>query len=311
MSGDSTDRLLREYLDAEGEPEDQLCLRRILETVAQPIVRRIVFCALRGPAAQDAEDVVADTIAQMLRRLREWKADSLRQPIRDLGAYVATAAYNNCHERLRQSYPARNRLRNQLLYLLHHHPDFALWRTGDGTSVCGYRRWIGQASPWLERFDDLNLPVAGSAQKRADIVAVVEAVFRQCAVPLQTDCLVEIIARALPLEEQRLEPLEAASNVSSPASVDTQLELRMSLRQIWDDIGRLPQRQRTALLFSLRDVHGREILSLLPLTRTATMKEIADAVQLPLPDLAVLWGELPLDDLTIGKLLGASPQQVI
>ena len=85
----------------------------------------------------------------------------------------------------------------------------------------------------------------------------------------------------------------------------------MSLRQAWEDIRQLPQRQRIALLFSLRDVNGREILSFLPLTRTATIPEVAEALQIPVMKLASLWGELPLDDAAIGNLLGASRQQVI
>ena len=306
----SADDLLREYFEAQSEGESESRLARILETVAQPIIRRIVVSALRGPAAQDADDVVSDTIAHLLRRLVELKADPVRQPIRDFAGYAATAAYNNCHERLRQSYPARNRLRNQLQYLLNHHPDFALWRAVSGESVCGYREWTGRPAAF-ERLDSVDLKVAGSSQKRAEIVVLVGEVFRRYRAPLELDSLVDLIAGAIGLEGQRVEAPAAVSEPAAAVAPETQFEMRMSLRQLWDDIRELPQRQRTALLFSLRDVQGREILSLLPLTRTASMKDIADALDVSLIDLAALWGELPLDDVAIGKLVGASRQQVI
>src|SRR5712692_9877888 len=96
MSDDSADRLLREYFDAENDSESELHLTRIMENFARPIVRRIVSSALRGPAAQDAGDVVSDTIAHLVRRLVEMRTDPSAGPIRDLAAYVATSAYNNC-----------------------------------------------------------------------------------------------------------------------------------------------------------------------------------------------------------------------
>jgi DNA-directed RNA polymerase specialized sigma24 family protein len=310
LPNDSSDQLLRDYFEARDETASQLILEQILARVAQPIIRRIVTSALRGPAAHDGEDVVSDTIAHLLRRLVELKADPSRHSIRSFAAYVATSAYNNCHERLRQSYPARNRLRNQLHYLLNHHPDFALWRTASGESVCGYRQWIGQPAR-VEQLDHVNVTIARPGQTRADIVVLVGDVFRSLRSPMAIDLLVDVIAKSIDLGERRVEPVTAASEPFAAPVAESQLELRMSLRQLWDDIRALPQRQRTALLFSLRDVHGQEILSLLPVTRTATLKEISEALQMPLTDLASLWAKLPLDDVAIGKLVGASRQQVI
>jgi RNA polymerase sigma factor (sigma-70 family) len=313
MTVDSADRLLRDYLVAETYAEVEARLASILEDFAKPIIRRIVASVLRGPAARDAEDVVSDTLARLLRRLRELKSDPSAHPIHDLRGYVATAAYNSCHERLRETYPARNRLRNQLHYLLNHHPAFAIWRTGHGRFVCGNRRWIGQppgSGEWLGRFS-LGARSDLSAQNRAQIVALVEEVFRQAGAPMEVDALVDAIAQAIHLEEERTEPSSSDSEPSRSAAIDSHLELRMSLRQLWDDVRQLPPRQRTALLLSLRDLHGRELLSFLPYTRTATIAQIAEALQIPAARLAGLWKDLPLDDVTIGQLLGASRQQVI
>lgn len=313
MTVESGDRLLRDYLEAETDAEVEVRLASILDDFAKPIIRRIVASVLRGPGARDAEDVVSDTLTRLLRRLHELKSDPSAHAIHDLRGYVATAAYNSCHERLREIYPARNRLRNQLHYLLNHHPQFAIWRTEHGRFVCGNRRWIGQppgSGEWLER-SSLAARSDPSARNRAQIVALVEEVFRQAGAPMEVDALVDAIARGIHLEEERTESPSSDSEPSGSAAFDAQLELRMSLRQLWDDVRRLPARQRTALLLSLRDSHGGELLSFLPHTRTATISQIAEALQIPAARLAGLWKDLPLDDATIGQLLGASRQQVI
>jgi RNA polymerase sigma factor (sigma-70 family) len=87
--------------------------------------------------------------------------------------------------------------------------------------------------------------------------------------------------------------------------------LRAKLRALWREIRELPARQAVALLLSLRDEKGREVVSLFPLTGTATLREIAAAIALPAERFAGLWSRLPLDDLSIAELLGATRQQVI
>jgi hypothetical protein len=128
--------------------------------------------------------------------------------------------------------------------------------------------------------------------------------------PLDLDKVIDAIARMIHLEQHRVE-LAAANEVDRGAGPDSALELRMTLRDLWDDIRKLVPRQRTALLLNLRDTHGREILSLLPHTRTASITDIADAMEMPIAEFATLWNELPLGDAAIARIIGASPQQVI
>jgi len=65
------------------------------------------------------------------------------------------------------------------------------------------------------------------------------------------------------------------------------------------------------LLLNFRDARGQDLVGLLPYTRTATIEQIAEAIALPLEKFLELWSKLPLDDATIGELLGATRQQVI
>lgn len=284
--------LLQEYLTADSETAAEALLGRLLEDVATPIVRRVVQSVRRDSGGvSDAEDVVANTLMDLLRRLREARADA-SDPIRDFRGYIATCAYNRCHEWLRERYPARTRLRNQLQYLFGHDPRLTLWRAADGVLMCGFR-------------DHSVAPVSG---RRLETLAI--SVLRDLGAPLELDALVAAVARINGVADHRGVPLDAVELIA-PSSPETELVTRMSLAQLWADVGRLSSRQRMALLLNLRDVHGRECLSLLPLTRTATIAEIAAVLEIPLRRFAVLWNELPLSDAIIAEMIEATPRQVI
>ncbi|HYR29444.1 MAG TPA: hypothetical protein VEU30_13320 [Thermoanaerobaculia bacterium] len=311
MSDDSVDILLRRFVEATTEAEVELQLARILGEMAAPIVRNVVASVVRD-ARGEAEDVVADTIADLLRRLRDLRSDPSRE-IRDLRGYIVTCAYNRCHERLREHYPARNRLRNHLVYLFNHRTELALWRTGHGATISGLREWIGHPPVPAPRTETLVFPARtdATAENRKQINALVTTALRHLGAPVELDALVGVIARSIHLEQQRIElPLTDADALALTAA-DANLELRLSLRQLWEDIGELSRTQRAALLLNLRDAAGREALSLLVHTGTATKEEIADAVQIARDAFEHLWPQLPLADHAIGELLGATGRQVI
>lgn len=287
---DSGDVLLQKYLTADSETAAETLLGRLLEDVATPIVRRVVQSVRRDSGGfADAEDVVANTLIDLLRRLREVRADA-SDPIRDFRGYVATCAYNRVHEWLRERNPARTRLRNQLQYLFGHGEGLALWRASDGVLMCG-----------------LSGPPPAS-RRRLDALAI--AALRESGGPLELDALVARIARFTGADQNHNVALEDVELIAQ-SSPEEELVTRMSLVRLWADVRRLSPRQRMALLLNLRDVHGRECLSLLPLTRTATIAEIAAALGIPLRKFAVLWNELPLSDAVIAEMIDATPRQVI
>lgn len=312
MGDVSADAVLREYLAATGDPDAERLLAQILGDIARPIVARIVTSVCRGSSAMtDADDLVADTLADLLQRLRDLR-DDRTQGIHDLRGYISTCAYNRCHARLRERHPARNRLRNQLQYLCGQHARLDTWRAPGGTLVCGLREWRGREPVSAQAAERVQLAARTdpTAENRAQLVALVPAVFRELGGPLELDVLVETIARSIALEQQRVEvPLDSLP-LAAPAAEET-MELRASLRQLWEDVRELAPKQRAALLLNLRDTHGRECLSLLPLTRTATIAEIAAAVEMRPERFAALWNDLPLSDAAIADLLQLNARQVI
>lgn len=312
MSDHLPEELLQHYLAAPEREADRR-LAQILDQVAAPLVRRIVVSVVRDSTAfADAEDIVSDTMMDLLVRLREVRGN-VSEPIHDLRRYVVTCAYNRCHERLRERYPAWNRLRNQLRYLSNHHLELALWRNAHGELVCGFREWAGREAAGNDSIEGVHIAARSdpAAENRAQVAAIVPALFREAGAPLALDTLAAAVARLIGVCQERAEQPLTDFEASAELAPDAALESRLSLRELWDNVRRLAWKQRVALLLNLRDAHGRECLTLLPLTRTATIAEIAAAVEMPPERFAVLWNELPLSDAAIAGLLDATPRQVV
>lgn len=114
--------------------------------------------------------------------------------------------------------------------------------------------------------------------------------------------------RSLALSEDD-EPLARLADPAPDAALA--LERRTDLSRLWNEIRQLPQRQAAALIFNLRDGHGRNAAALLPLTGTASLRDIARAVGLEPEELAEIWNRLPLEDAAIAAVLQVTRQQVI
>ncbi len=307
MIDPAPEKLFEQYLAVTTDLEAEQCLAQILEQLATPLVRRVISSAMRDSACNDAEDVVSDTLLDLLRKLRALRRDPELQ-IHDLRRYIVTCAYNRCHERLRERHPVRVRLRNQLRYLCEHDRELALWRDC-GELVCGFREWNGHSA--ANAIDDIQLVATNdpTAENRAQTAMLVHDALYAARRPITLNALTAQIAKAIGIDE-RPAPLTTFETSLEPAA-DEILETRISLQQLWDDVCKLAWKQRIALLLNLRDVQGRECLTLLPLTRIATIPEIASVLGMPVKKFASLWNELPLNDVAIARLLDVTPRQVI
>ena len=136
--------------------------------------------------------------------------------------------------------------------------------------------------------------------------------------PVELDNLVPIVADLWGVEDKSA---RAADNRNSSGahesfydprgSADTAPDQRSNLERLWTEICELPVKQRVALLLNLRDEQGRGVITLLPLIRIASIRQLAETLAMPPEQLAALWDDLPLDDATIAKQLGVTRQQVI
>jgi hypothetical protein len=336
-----SDSLLHPFLLATDQAESDRHLERLIHEHAEPIIkgilRRRAFVPLarlervrQSQEEQDAEDVRGEVIAQLLTRLHRLKHNPDSEGISNLRAYIAVTTYRACDKHLRQRYPQRWRLKSRLRYLLTHQPGLALWQTGEGEWWGGFAAWQRQKtsvqSGRLQQLRDQPQAFAQDALRGEDVrrmnpADVVAAIFNWVGHPVTLDDLVGIMADLQGIRDETPTSLmendddgngSLLERVGDPrVSVDAEVNQRAHLRWLWTEIRQLPPRQCAALLLNLRDAQGCGVIALLPLTGVATMRQIAEALNMPPEEFAQLWNDLPLDDEAIARHLGVTRQQVI
>src|ERR1051325_9910751 len=327
--GASMDQLLRNFIEATDEEQADHCLASLIDEHAIPIVKEILGSGPRfylynngGASTQDANDLFNDIIANLLLRLRHIRRDRTQGAIADFRGYIATTAYNAFNLYLRQKYPRRSRLKNRLRYLLSHDASFALWSNDAAGLIAGFAKWRDKGATTSQRvfekirqdphewIQSVDLPSVGI--NRTQLSNLLRALFQSSGGPIRLDELVNLVADICREKDQPDESLDTVSNLAAPTlDLETMLEQQHVLTLLWQEVCQLPRRQRLALLLNFRDARGQDLISLLPYTRTATIEQIAEALEIPLVDFLELWNRLPLDDATIAELLGATRQQVI
>jgi hypothetical protein len=323
------DHRLNAFIEAPDEEQADRCLASLIDEHAAPIVREILGSSLRfhldnrgAASTQDANDLFNEIVANLLARLRQIRSDHTRGAIADFRGYIAATAYNACNLYLRRKYPRRSRLKNRLRYLLSHDAAFALWSNETSGLIGGLSQWRDTAELTPQRvFEKIRqdpfewiqtVKLQGIGTDRAQLSSLLSALFESCGSPIKLDDLVNIVAEICREKDQPDEPLDTVLNLAAPAlDFETVLERQHMLALLWQEVCLLPHRQRLALLLNFRDARGQDLVSLLPYTRTATIEQIAESIELPLEEFLELWNKLPMDDATIAEWLGATRQQVI
>ena len=234
----------------------------------------------------------------LMRRLREAPRDGAASIAR-FDDFVARVAFNAANDALRDRFPRRARLKNQIRYALTHEGRFALWRTASGMTA-GDARSLGREPAAASVFVEVT---------SEDLTETLAAVFEAAGGPMLLDALVETVSRLWGIEEARHVAVEEAVNAALPAIAS--IEQRGYLVTLWNEIRGLRANQRAALLLNLRDSEGLSAIELFVLLGLATIDDIAEALEMPAARLAGIWNTLPLDDLTIAGMLGVKRQQVI
>lgn len=348
METTRVDDLLLPFINALDESESERQLSRLLTEYAEPTVTRIIRYktghARRSSQRVDehakAEDIHGEVMLQLVQRLRNFRTDHLTRPIADFNAYVAVTTYNAYDRYISRLYPQRRRLKNGLRYLLTHRAGFALWQTKDGAWTGGFERWRTAVAPDAS---DVDVSAFGCIQQlredsrafaretkgqhdwhdRKHAYELLSAIFEWTNVPVELDLLTSIVADWWNVTDEAVE-LDAGRNngergdegagvqfADQHPAVTVEIERRIYLKRLWDEITVLPPRQRAALLLNLRDEGGRGIVDLWIIVGVATPETLAVALNLETRAFAELWKELPLDDNRIAVHLGLTRQQVI
>jgi hypothetical protein len=323
------DPTLRGFVESASDDEAEQRLESLLEERIAPLVRIIVARKLKafGPrkasAAEDVEDVTGDALLVLLKRLRAVRAAPGANAIVSLDDYTAAAAFSACAHHLRRRYPERSRLKNRMRYVVARDKRFAVWAGQAGVLYCGLAEWRGlpHDAAASGRLTDLEqMPARWPAgwqppaqAERADPAPLIAAILDRVAGPIEFDSLVGLVAAVWQVDRtHRAATANLFERLSDRGSEpELAIDRQRFAARLWEELQRLPVRQRWALLMNLRDSQGAGMLWIFPVTGVASLRAIAGALEISAQDLASLWKSLPMDDATLAGRLGCTRQQVI
>src|SRR5215213_886434 len=324
------DTLLKPLLlESSNERADEL-LSLLITVHAEPVIKGIIhyklhFSSRRADGRAEADDIYQEALLQLLAELQQLRQQPDKYPITDVRGMAAVIAHRTCSRWMRRQFPQRHALKNRLHYLLTRQHGLALWQDEDRKLVAGFAVWQGQQQAvTAARLGNLSedegllthirMLKSGRQHKLGDALA---AIFNYLGGPIEFDQLVSTLAALLQIRDQPLESItenedaiafQATSGEPDPA---WRVEKRIFLQRLWEELQQLPVNQRAALLLNLKGADGCGCITLFPATGVASVRQLADALEMSADGFAQLWNELPLEDARIAELLALTRQQVI
>lgn len=302
------DPLLARLLAAATDEQRDAAIEHLIVEHLRPVIERVLRHRCRFAfVGEEPEDLAATVVLRLVRRLRRL-ADDERAGITSVTNFAARLTFNALNDAARRRFPARTRLKNRVRYVLTHDARFLTRATPHGV-VCALAQWGDRAAagtvPPAPGAVDTGFPQSRLAE-------AVTAILGASGAPVLVADLVRELAAVWRLNER--EPRAMTSGDVARDGADA-LEQRLAARQylvtLWREIGALRPQQRAALLLNLRDPDGHNALALFVRVGVATIDSLAAAATLTVDQLAGIWNDLPLADLRIAGLLGATRQQVI
>ncbi|MFY9553958.1 MAG: hypothetical protein WAV20_10460 [Blastocatellia bacterium] len=324
------DTLLEPLLLAASDEQAEDFLLRLITLHAEPVIKGIIRYKLHlrshhATERAEADDIYQEALVQLLEGLHQLRNHPDEHPITDVRGMAAVIAHRTCSRWMRSQFPERHAFKNRLQYLLTRQRGLALWQDEDGKLMAGFAVWQGRkkaaASERLGHLSDdesllanIRLLKSSRQQGLADALA---AIFNHLSGPIEFDELVSALAALLQIRDQPIESTDQNEDSSAFSAAagqpDTawQVEKRIFLQRLWEELQQLPLNQRAALLLNLKDAEGRGCIALFSVTGIANLRQLADVLEMSADKFAELWNELPLEDARIAELLRLTRQQVI
>jgi hypothetical protein len=272
----------------------------------------------------EADDIHQEARLQLLSQLRQLREQPDAHPIGDVRGLAAIIAHRLCSRWMRRRFPERHALKNRLYYLLTHQRGLGLWQGEAKKLMAGFTVWQTRqktaTSDRLRQMSDDEQLVAQirllTSGRQQELGAALAAIFNYLGGPIEFDELSSAVAGVLEIRDKPIESTdqnEDAISYSTSGEGDTawHVEKRIFLQRLWQEVGLLPLTQRAALLLNLRDTEGRGCIALFPVTGIATVRQLAEALEMSAHRLAELWNQLPLEDARIAEMFQLTRQQVI
>lgn len=318
------DALLEPLLAEAGDEQVDALLSQLITVHAEPVIKGVIRFKLRLNSYREtqraeADDIHQEVVLQLVAQLQRFRKLPSGHPISDVRGMAAVIAHRTCARWMRRQFPERHALKNRLHYLMTRQRGFALWQDQDGTLVAGFAVWREQEKPVRNLVDVEKLPAhirALKSDKPQQLAETVAGIFNYLDGPVEFDELVSGVAAVQGISDQPFESLAddddaALEPAASEPNQAWRIEKRIFLQRLWEELQQLPVNQRAALLLNLKDASGFSCITLFPATGIATMRQLAETLEISAERFAEVWNDLPLEDARIAELLGLTRQQVI
>jgi RNA polymerase sigma factor (sigma-70 family) len=318
------DVLLEPLLAETSDEQADALLSELITLHAWPVIKGVIRFKLRLNSYRETQraetdDIQQEVVLQLLAQLNRFRKLPDKHPISDLRGMAAVIAHRTCARWMRRQFPERHALKNRLHYLMTRQRGFALWQDQDGKLVAGFAVWREQQKPAHNFVEVERLPAhirALKSDKAQQLAETVAGIFNFLGGPVEFDELVSGLAAIQGISDQPIESLADDEDatfepVASEPNQAWRIEKRIFLQRLWEELQQLPVNQRAALLLNLRDATGFSCITLFPATGIATIRQLAEALEISAESFAEVWNDLPLEDARIAELLGLTRQQVI
>jgi RNA polymerase sigma factor (sigma-70 family) len=321
------DNLLLPYLGSQDQSQTQQTLEELLTQYAVPIVRRTLrdrlgfYVSAHGVSEfnQDAEDLYQETMTRIVQRLAELRAGAAPE-IENFRQYVARVSTNLCVDFLRAKSPVRAHLKDSLRNLLKRHKELASWEE-KGEILCGLSIWknstesvaVNEASLAettahefaISRFQESSLQPTPLSKLVIELLSWIGQ-------PVHLEGLVKLLTALLRIREPEYDSVDAWDTKLADDSRLGDLELQAVelLKRLWQALQLLPQEQRAVFILGFEDDAGQDLFTALLVAHVTTLKEIAEVMELTIPEVIRLRLEMPMNTTSIAARLKTSRTNV-
>jgi len=327
----NTDALLEPLLRAAGDEQADTFLSQLITTHVEPVVKGVIryklhFNSHHAVEQAEADDISQEVMVQLLAALQKLCQQPQSHSISDVRGLAAVIAHRACSRWMRRQFPERHALKNRLHYLLTRQSGFALWQNENQKLMAGFAAWQGQkgtaSKGRLKSLADderllAQIRLLQTGRQQALSSDILAAIFDHLGGPIEFDELIGALAALLYIRDQPVESIDQSENAialtAASGERDTawQVEKRIFLQRLWEEVRQLPLNQRAALLLNLKDAEGRGCIALFPAAGIATIRQLAEMLGMSAEEFTELWNELPLEDARIAERLRLTRQQVI
>jgi RNA polymerase sigma factor (sigma-70 family) len=329
------DAILQPFLTARDSDESQRELMILFSVHADSRMMGIIvsrLCSYLNGQEHIAvcDDLYSEAKTRLLTYLRDLKEGKRNTPCEDFPGYVAAIAHNTCNDHFREAHPARRRLHKKIRDLIRSNPNFAVWKSQDqkrGEWLCGFQDWEGRRSSsistaWLQRFFEHAAIVTEELAPEADIqwmatAELLSAIFNDVGEPISLNELVSVVSDIRGIKDTPIASFDASAaglSLRLPDSrlrIDSVLEMREPLVQVWKALRELSHDQFRAYLLYSRDSSEEDLISLFLDAEITSESEIAGLLKMTVVQFRDLCtNKLPMDNAEIAKELGVKVERV-